>query len=150
LKAKKKIRLLSTATYGPDGKATAVGALTNISLHPMHKVEHLPRLGTSHRNELVKFKWWWENEIVFVLDSGAELNRKDLVLAAANKDGGGHVDKAYDKKYEELMQGQGVFMTVNPSNAPSFQIKSKQAHLAALRQIGYEVLTSPDVQALTK
>jgi hypothetical protein len=148
LKVKKTIRLLSTATYRPDGKPTAVGAITDMRLHAMQKVEHVPRMATSQRNELVKFNWWWDTEIIFILDSGGKLTRKGLVLEAANTDGGGHVDKEYNPTYEELLQGQGLSMTVHPTNAPQFTAKSKQPHLAAIRQMAYEILHSPDIRHL--
>ena len=72
----------------------------------------------------------------------------DLVLGAANKDGGAHVDVMLEPKYERVLEGLGWSMTVNPDNEPPEDGACKHGHLAALRQMGYEVLHSPGLLAL--
>ncbi len=79
---------------------------------------------------------------------GIEVHRRDLVLSAANKDGGAHVDAALDATYSRILEGAGWSITVNPPDEPPRTIPFKNAHVAALRQIAYEVLNSPDVLKL--
>lgn len=47
------------------------------------------------------FADWW-TQPVFVDQSGRKLTRKDLVMTAANQDGGAHVDPALNASYAEL------------------------------------------------
>ena len=73
-----------------------------------------------------------------------KLNRRELVLAAVNKDGGAHVSHALDPKYEDLVNGAGSKMTLNLPSGDE-DIPFRYGHLSALRQMGYEVLHSPDL-----
>ena len=72
-----------------------------------------------------------------------------IVLSAANRDGGAHVDKKLDKYYKILAAGEYAFglkgnLTFN--GKPWFQQGvthyAKNAHLALIRQGGYEALVS--------
>ena len=75
------------------------------------------------------------------------LTRKDLVLAAANKDGGAHVDSILDPGYEMVLSGAGWLMTTREGGLVK-NFAFKHGHVSALRQMGYEILNSPDVLAL--
>ena len=44
---------------------------------------------------------WWR-QIIYVVRQGSILRRRDLVLAASNKDGGAHVDANLTPEYETL------------------------------------------------
>jgi len=80
---------------------------------------------------------------------GISINRKTLILLAANKDGGAHVDATGDSRYEKLRLGAGWKLTLNTATGP-VDVLFEHAHLAALRQLGYEVLHSEEILALVQ
>jgi len=89
---------------------------------------------------------WW-NQSIYLLDSGSSVTRKDLVLMAANKDGGAHVDADLDPKYEAIMRGLVMVTTFVPGKGLHSR-RVGDSHLTDLRQIGYELLSSPALRAL--
>jgi hypothetical protein len=91
---------------------------------------------------------WW-NQIVFTMGA-VQATRKALVLAAANKDGGAHVDSALAPEYETLMTTgeRGFFLYSPTSEMHNFQ-PIMDAHLVYIRQMGFELLNSPELLALT-
>jgi hypothetical protein len=90
---------------------------------------------------------WW-NQIVYILGT-VRSSRKDLVLAAADKDGGAHVDAKLTADYETLMTSgeRGFFHYPTTGEMGDFR-PIMDAHLVYLRQIGHELLNSPDLLAL--
>jgi hypothetical protein len=72
------------------------------------------------------------------------LTRLDLILAAADKDGGAHVDAEDLAEYASLKRDPfgGFLLLMNPDES------SKQMHLRFLRAIGDEILHSPALRAL--
>ena len=82
---------------------------------------------------MMDFDRWW-NQVVVIDDRKNELSRKDLVLIAANQDGGAHVDQTVDARYAKLS-----FPNALPwydRNRRPFQ----NPELPAIRQIAHEVL----------
>jgi hypothetical protein len=92
---------------------------------------------------------WWK-QIVYTVGS-VNLSRKDLVLAAANRDGGAHVDPALTVEYESIMNvdGNGFFNYVSAKN-PEKVTPIIDAHLIYIRQMGAELLHSPELLALAQ
>jgi hypothetical protein len=90
---------------------------------------------------------WW-NQIVYILGN-VRAARKDLVLAAANKDGGAHVDSSLTTEYETLMTTgeRGWFHYSPTSETHNFQ-PVMDTHLIYIRQMGFELMNSPDLLAL--
>jgi len=83
----------------------------------------------------------------------AAISKRDLVLAAANKDGGAHVDKELDPVYDYVRLGSGLEIEVflhAQWQLPPQKTAFDNIHFASLRQIGYEVLKSPSLLALAK
>lgn len=110
-----------------------------------------PKLSAATRSQEIDFDAWWNQEIVYVFllaSQSVRLSRKRLVLVAANQDGGAHVDAQLDRQYEALESGAGWMMTRNPDDGPPEKLPLRNGHLAALRQIGYEILHSPALLAL--
>lgn len=136
------LELLSTCASVPAGKEF-FPAMTNIVIDPKHdRMEYVPKFKVEYERPLA-FDDWWSTEIVYLSKNrGLQITRKDLVLGAANKDGGAHVDTALEPSHQSVLEGLEWSMTVNPTYAPSQQVRCKHGHLAALRQIGYEVLNS--------
>ena len=63
------------------------------------KSEYFPQLGDGPPvNQSVPVSKWWD-QIVMVLN-GQRISRRDIVLAAANRDGGAHVDSKLTAEYE--------------------------------------------------
>ncbi len=118
---------------------------------------------TAFKHIPVPIEQWWEmpvyvqNRLIRTSTGEDEvvsthLTRKDIILAAANKDGGAHVDEKLEPNYERLAAsgalgmyldqitvGDGTLVTLPPL---------EDAHLVYLRQMGYEVLNSFDMRLL--
>jgi hypothetical protein len=64
--------------------------LTKLVLDPAHlRQEFVPKLASAAVKRMVSVEQWWERDIVFQdPENHFTINRRDLVLAAANKDGG--------------------------------------------------------------
>ena len=65
-------------------------------------------------------------------------------MVASNKDGGAHVDKKLSKEYGETAKS-GFLGTITVGDTT---IPIDNTHLTALRQIGYELLNSPEITTL--
>ena len=97
-------------------------------------------LGNARRHEFIRASEWWDETIAY---TNYKVSRKDVVLAAANQDGGAHVDAAPDKKAETLIRG---FLTIRRVVAGKLiEQRINNDHFPILRQLGYEVLNSPDL-----
>jgi len=99
-------------------------------------VRYIPRgEHTPHKRE-VSFDEWW-NEIVFKTQGHDAVSRKDLILTAANQDGGGHVDPELDEVYARLVKENSLgWLAGNGDKTEPMGDPTK----AAIRQISAEVL----------
>lgn len=92
---------------------------------------------------------WW-HECVYVLERGKLITRLVIMIAAANNDGGAHVDDELEPLYASLAEegSLGTLQTLNDR----YEIISRQpipnAQHVALRQMAYEVLNSPEFMSL--
>ncbi len=87
---------------------------------------------------------WWDM-VVYVLGSGARLSRKHIVLTAANKDGGAHVDSALTPEYEALAQHGALGYFLSSVGGNTNEEPFTDAHFVAVRQMAYELLNSPEL-----
>ena len=92
-------------------------------------------------------KWW--DMIVYVLGSGARLSRRKIVLTAANKDGGAHVDSTLSPEYEALARQGAVGYFVSSTEGKTNEQPFTEAHFVAVRQMAYELLNSPELLRCT-
>ena len=100
--------------------------------------EHIP----GSPNKYVFFQNWW-NKVVIVDSKKAQFSRRELILALANKDGGGHVDATLDEKYANLSRNNSVgWIFSNGLSETPFE----GIELFSVRQIAFEVSTSIDRQ----
>jgi hypothetical protein len=90
---------------------------------------------------------WWENEPTFFFNK-VRYPRKKIILTAANKDGGAHVDEL-EKFYEALgagVEGFSIVGNLTYNSEPPFEqgVKhsAQNAHYALLRQFAHEFLAS--------
>jgi hypothetical protein len=97
-------KLLSTCERIPSG-ATYWANITNITISPVLRfAEFVPKLDSARTKNHVAVANWWRYETIYLMGN-LKLNRRELVLAAVNKDGGAHVSHALDPKYEDLVNG---------------------------------------------
>jgi len=95
----------------------------------------------AHRNAPVSA--WWDGEVVY-FGAGRKIYRRQLVLAACNKDGGAHVDADIPADYRWIREGTGFAFTVERSDGQKKENVLPAPHLACLRQIAHEVFNSPE------
>jgi hypothetical protein len=93
---------------------------------------------------------WW-NQTVVVLPRGQDrrVSRKDIILVAANKDGGAHVDENLTPQYEILKQRGGTLQfVVWRIDGVEGKNEFEDLHAQFIRQMAYELLTSPALMAV--
>ena len=95
------------------------------------------------RSALLADDWW--NEDVWLEDAVA-LSRRDIVLSSANQEGGAHVDENPNAKTRMVKAGPRVTVTVNGKPLESGMVNH---HYPLIRQMAFEVTTSPEMQGLT-
>lgn len=107
-----------------------------------------PTLGTRPgAQRMLPATAWWDGEVVFVAP-GKRLKRKQLVLHAANKDGSAPVDNSFHTAHEWLINGADVSTSIRLPDGSEVQNIIPIPHLAYLRQMGFEVLRSPELLRL--
>ena len=87
---------------------------------------------------------WWD-QAVFSRDS-VMYTRKDVVLSAANKDGGAHVD-APDEKLQAFQEGFWIKTQTNPDGTKT-TAPLVNNHFRMLRRFADELLNSSELLAL--
>ena len=131
------VRLLTTIdnAYKTDpvtGRTEAVIAMW-VSFDP----DYTPPLGSARRRDIVPLADWW-NQAVLCLE-GNPVTRCQVVLAAANKDGGAHVDPKPAGAARKLISGT---VTYQPEGSTE-EVSLGNVHFALLRQFAYEILSGP-------
>lgn len=86
---------------------------------------------------LLELDAWW-SQVMFVVD-GHHVNRRQLVLWAAEKDGGAHSDTQLHSGYEALFR-MWTLMSTDSSQSSGTPVPYQ--HLFALRRFALEVLSS--------
>jgi len=136
------INLLST-TFEPSSDTVSFVGMGMMKVGG-DESSYFPQLGNGPINDSIPVSSWWD-QVVMVLGKEQRITRKKIVLAAANKDGGAHVDKKLTKDYEALSKdgATGYILYISEGKPVEFPIEN--AHLVSLRQMAYEVLNSPDL-----
>jgi hypothetical protein len=145
------ISILSTACspVGP-GTLTAPSNLASLVIRVADDgatFKSTAPLDNAPMKRFIPFTDWWETEVV-CLTAGVRMTRKSLVLAVANQDGGAHVDATLTPDYTVIKSGAGLVATFQPAGFNPVEVPLESHSVATLRQIGYEVLHSPDLLAL--
>lgn len=83
---------------------------------------------------------WWNEEIW--LENELKLSRKDIVLSAANQDGGAHLDANPSTKTKALKTGPIVTVKINGKLVENGLTNH---HYPLIRQISYEVLKANEL-----
>lgn len=96
------------------------------------------------RSVLAAEDWW--NEGIW-REGAVALSRRDVVLSAANQDGGAHVDTNPSEKTKMVKAGPRISVTVNGKPLEHGMVNH---HYPLVRQMAFEVITSPDMQVLAR
>jgi hypothetical protein len=171
LKAKDKVALYSVSTPPPGtfefrGMGRTIMVITPKDYEVFRWVK--PVLDDeAHPHTPLSVRNWWEMP-VFVSRQGGQLRlmgtlaaetgkdyvitRGDIILGAANRDGGAHVDAILAPDYEFLGQIGAYRISEEKIELANGKVvdlpQVKNIHLLSLGQMGYEVLHSPSLWAL--
>ena len=138
------IRLRSTTSFGFN-EGNRFGF---IMLAPTKRGWH-PELTKAKRQDDMPLEIWWRKEPIFELPlkTAKVVTRQQLVLAAT----GDFADpnSLSREDYQFLEEGMRTQVQVRFKGETAMQLVAlKSAHLAMLRQIGYEILASEDLRKL--
>jgi hypothetical protein len=92
---------------------------------------------------LLPFDKWWE-QIVWPLSPEYQLTRRFLILTAANKNGGAHVDEQLPEEYKKLANETFGAITAKSKGKIYYEQNVVNMHLVSIRTIANELLKSPD------
>jgi hypothetical protein len=126
---------LDTAMPAQAANLMAHGGLVFVAMGPP-KTRYVAMLDDVPITAQAHFAHWWDAP-VFIDQDRNSLTRKQLILIAANQDGGAHVDPTIDATYAKLSKQNSMNWTVvedgqtRPMGGPE---------RAAIRQIAHEVL----------
>jgi hypothetical protein len=132
-----------TTKIQPGTRARMFNGMGRFEISPSGS-RYYPKLGGGMcRYDLLVESWW--TQTVFILDPDTWVTRRDVVLTAADKDGGAHVDALLTPLYERLVAGGdlGNFVDKQGTETP---ISGR--HFVALRQMGHELLDSSSLVKL--
>jgi len=130
----------SASKYNPRNLATS-NCLTvmKVSAEEAEYVAPLDDLSSGRdKNKKRSFNNWWKRLIIYKDNKNNTFTRSDLVLAAANTEGGAHVDPRLDQAYADLSRfnslGWKLFVHGEEKDFNNTPI------LPSIRQIAHEVL----------
>ncbi len=87
---------------------------------------------------------WW-NEVV--MKQGATFTRRDIVLSAANQDGGAHVDPSPSARTKELRIGLYTVVSMKVNGVEV--VERSNHHFPLIRQFAYEVLKCQELVSMS-
>ena len=100
------------------------------------------------RQRTLPFAGWW-NEPMWTLLGGECVSRRNLVMTAADQDGGAHVDGKVEPRYLALASGAASF-DIQMEGAGLFKFPQGDLHYETIDVIGYEVLSSPELLSVAR
>ena len=140
LGVKDRIKYVDTALrLNPSNLLTTNGlaVLATTTGEPAKWRAPLDSLAQPRQHPDATFASWWTSAVTKDQD-GEMWNRKELVLALANRDGGAHVDPALDERYLRLAHENTMgWIEVTPDGE---QPMRNSPVLASVRQIAHEVI----------
>lgn len=99
---------------------------------------------------LLPFEEWWERQVVWPISREHQLTRKFIILTAANKDGGAHVDEKLPEEYQKLSNETFGTITAKVNGQVIRETNVINMHLVSIRTIANELLKSPEFMDLLK
>jgi hypothetical protein len=106
-----------------------------------------PLLDDTKRNTLLPFHEWWNEPVIRINQQNETITRMAIILLAAGGQGCAGLDARMLGNYEHLVTGLGMKALVKTKDGRDVTIVFQRADLAALRQIGHELLTSPEIKS---
>jgi|SRR6267142_2175843 len=105
----------------------------------------LPFLESSQFKISLPVNLWWSQTVYS--NFRYKLSRRDIVLPAANKDGGAHVDRDLTPAYAALAESGslGIFGYGKRDDPARVEVPIENGHLGYLRAFGYELLSSREL-----
>jgi hypothetical protein len=151
--SKQDIRLLSCSHNVPPNRTSPTAVVKWKGTAGRDDLHAVPCLESAPSKRLLQANEWWTETVLY--SGSLRMSRGDLILDAANKDGGAHVDSELAPRYAEVTRGLGIGITWQdndestnaPIGEPLFS-PLRWLHFASLRHFGYEVLNSPDLTEL--
>lgn len=111
------------------------------------KQQFFPTLGDGWFKQSVPATEWWD-QLICVLNPETKLARKEVVLRAANKDGGAHVASSLPAGYAALKAEGAAGYFIRTVGGKQVREPIINVHLIALRQMAYELLNSEQLTGL--
>ena len=108
-----------------------------------------PTLGETPNTQFIPFSDWWK-QVVFIRAPEIRLTREKIVLVAAEKDGGAHIDARLTPEYNALARDGAAGWFVYRKAGIGISTAITGAHFTCLRQMGFEVCNSPELIAAAK
>ena len=140
------INLASTVSNLNHSKSAFLSGMGRMTITST-KTTWKPAINSSAIDKQIPLAEWWD-QVVYIFGE-VRATRKSLVLAAANKDGGAHVDSSLTPEYETLMTtGERGWFHYSPTSMNNDFQPVMDTHLIYLRQMGFELLNSPELLAL--
>lgn len=122
----------------PSGHVLHFGVcIVRMHLRPGGDVQYIPVLDAGAEDRMhpnTSFDDWWLNPMLRDQE-GNKFNRRDLVLALANKDGGAHIDEKLDAAYRALTRENSLGFTQGDDQRPI----SNSVVGASVRHIAWEL-----------
>lgn len=141
------IKLFTTVTMKVDEGVCYFWSMGTVKCEGK-RIEYIPNLDDfSSSSMTIPVDEWW-NQIVHVVNPKARLKRKDIVLTAANKDGGAHVDRRLTAEYDALASDGALGKLSLKVGGVEYSRPITDAHLVAIRTMGNELLKSPELLSL--
>jgi hypothetical protein len=101
-----------------------------------------PDLESPPYKNYISVEDWWSQ---VVHEFRQKFSRKDIVLKAANEDGGAHIKPNPSQKTVLLRGSLGTLTTITSRGTLKRELRN--AHFPLIRQFAFEVLNSPDLVA---
>lgn len=135
---KKNMKFYDTSSRFSSSNLLTYQGLLHMKIGP-NETEVIARLDNpppERSIKKVKFDKWWEEIIVITDENKKRFYRKDLVLYAADKEGGAHVDSQIDEDYYNLSIAESFgWRIINGDQESNFN----NPILQSIRQIAYEL-----------
>ena len=104
----------------------------------------------SHARDIRGFlpaeEWW--SQIVHIMGKDVRLTRRNIVLFAANQDGGAHVDEKLSAQGKRLLEGSWTRISGVHGTGERRSEQLRDHHFVMLRTMAFELLNSPELRGL--
>jgi hypothetical protein len=136
------INLLSTSPPTSPSTIMSMGMGT-VRVSSDGTYAYFPSLGNGPNKVFIPVSKWWDQEVMVQVP--IRLTRRHIVRAAADQDGGTHVDAQLSAEYKALTEAGFAGSVVHIGASGRTEKALEGSHFVCLRQMGYELLHSPEL-----